>query len=390
MTAALWMALRSVRHAWGRSLLIAACLAIGLALPAGSRVIASRLSEALLARAEAVPLVIGAKGSRFDLVFSTLYYRGGADLDPVAYHVYKELLGERDTVALPVALGATADAAPIVATSPELFEQLGLRIASGRKPAALGEAVVGGAAARSLGLGPGSEITTDAELAYDITAVPPATLRIVGVLAPTNGPDDHAVFVDIETQWIIAGFAHGHTDAKEVEDERLLLGKTDGHVIMSNAAPTVLRVTPENINSFHLHGSRDELPLTGVLVFPETDKALALVSSRFNASGELQAVRPIEVAVEVLEFLARARAAADIAGALLLLVTLSLGALITALVARLRAAEMRALADIGAPSGLVTMTLVCELTLLVVAGSVIALALTGLAAIGADAIVGLL
>lgn len=383
MTVALWMAWHSVRHAWGRSLLIAACLAIALSLPIGGRVVSERIATSLTTRASAVPLVIGARGSRFDLVFNALYHRK-ADLDPVPYQTYTDLLGEPDAIAIPVVTRATARGTPVVSASIELFDELDLKLARGRRFAAVGECVLGAQTAASLGLEPGDTITTDATLAYDITQAPTIELRVVGILQPTASPDDDALFTDIETAWLIDGFAHGHQPADTIKDQRLLLGTLQDHVVISQAAPTHQTITADNASDFHLHGSRDDLPLSSILVFPRTDKARTIIASRVSATDTLQAVRPADVASEVLGFLARARAAADLVGLLLLGVTLTLATLIIALVTRLREAELRTLRDIGAPPRLVAMTLALESGILILAAFTAAAGIAGSLAFAAD------
>ncbi|MCA8968821.1 MAG: hypothetical protein KDC95_03530, partial [Planctomycetes bacterium] len=89
------LAIRHAAHHWGRTGVLAACLAILVSIPIASRWIGSAFEGRLRARAETVPLVVGAKGSRFDLVFSALAFRA-TDLAPTPMRIYEELRARED------------------------------------------------------------------------------------------------------------------------------------------------------------------------------------------------------------------------------------------------------------------------------------------------------
>lgn len=371
-----YLAWRSTRHHWFRSLLLTACLAIAASLPPAGRVIADRVASSLTERASVAPLVAGAPGSRFDLVIASMYFRP-TQIDPVDYAQYDRLLKDPNARPVPVRAAHTARGAPLVATSIEYFQQRGIAPARGRLFAVPGEVVIGAAVARKLGLEPGDTLTTDQRLSYDITQVPAIALRVVGVLAPTRSPDDLAAFIDLETGWIVEGFAHGHDDAQSLTGSALRLGATDEHIALSLAAPTRQTIEPEDLASFHLHGERDGLPLTAILLFPPDARAKAIVSSKIEQSPGLRAIDPVEVAEEVLSFVVRLRVAADVVGGVMLVVTALLTGLVVVLVARLRDAEYRMLADIGASPGTIASWLLWELAILATGAAMLASGLVG-------------
>ena len=73
-----FLARRSLAAAPGRAAVLVLGLAVALFLPAFTRSAAALVERALLERARWSPILVGAKGSPFDLVMASLYFRGGA------------------------------------------------------------------------------------------------------------------------------------------------------------------------------------------------------------------------------------------------------------------------------------------------------------------------
>lgn len=372
------LAIRHATHHWGRSLVLVACVAIVLSIPLASRVLIARFDASLHARAETTPLIVGAKGSRFDLTFGALYFRA-TDLDPIKLVHYHELNDEPGVSAIPVHHRYTAQERPVVATTIEYFEFRDLRVGEGRMFAMLGECVLGASAARSLGLAPGDTVNSDQRQSYDITAPPSIGLDVVGVLAPTSSPDDDAIFVDLETAWLLEGIAHGHQDAETVDDPSLLIGRAEGHTALSGALIEHQVVDETNIESFHVHGSRDELPLSAVLVFPNTPKTRTILTARVNTTPDRQAVSPTAVIDDVMAFVVRVRQVFDALSAILATTTAGLMILVGVLSYRIRADEIRTLTDIGCARAAVAWLFALEFGAIIVAGALTSTLLVGLA-----------
>lgn len=347
MSGSLYLAAQHARRRPARTLILIACLAIVATIPIISRALASRFEATLHARADGVPAIVGASGSRFDLVFSALYFRS-TRIGVIRMRDYEELLREPGVRAIPLHARFSARGAPIVATSIEYLEWRALRVTQGDLFTRLGECVVGASAARRLGLSPGDTIDSDQLKQYDITAPPSIRLRVAGVLGPIDTPDDDAIFVDLETAWVLEGAAHGHQDAAEVSRDDLVIARSDSHVALSEALVTRQEITPENEASFHVHGDRADLPLTGVLLFPDNAKTDTIVRTRLNARPGVQALVPSEVVDELVDYVVRIRRVLDLIALILGVSTVALIALIVALAVRVRAPEVRTLAEIGA------------------------------------------
>jgi len=376
------LAFKHARSHWGRSLLLCACVFVIAAVPLISRAVVSSFEQSLRARARTVPMMVGAAGSRFDLLLSGLHWRS-ADPTPVALGVVDEIRAEAGTIAMPVHVRFEARGEPIAAVPFEYFGFRGLRPREGRLVAGLGEAVLGSVAAGRLGLASGDELPSDQLRSYDISAPPAVVLRVVGVLAESGTPDDRAVFVDLETAWLLEGIAHGHAKASEIDDPNKLIGRSDDRVALSGAVVEYQRVDASNAASFHLHGDRDRLPVTAVLVLPGSEKSAAIVRTRVNADPSRQAISPSAVSEELIGSVLRVGRLVNAISAVLGVAMVGLLALVGWLTFRTRSDEIRTLRDVGASRTQVAMLFVLEFSGLagigVVSAAVAAWSLAGAA-----------
>lgn len=372
MRGACFLALRYALHHRARTLVLVACVALTLFLPLATRVVASDYQRSLASRADATPLVAGARGNRFDLVLSALYFRASA-LPPIPWKELDELARDGLALAIPLHVRFTARGRPIVATSPEYFELRGLTPERGTLPLRIGDAVLGAKVARELELAPGDALYSDPRELYDISKPSALKLHVTGVLRASGTPDDEAVFSDVKTAWILEGIAHGHEDVSKGVDPSLVLGRKQGDVVLSEALVEASEVTDENLASFHTHGDPDELPLSSIVLVPRDAKAATILAARFDSSREWQVVEPRAVVGELLGFVFRLQRFLDAYLALLSASTALLVALVVALSLRARARELETLHRIGASPSMTLRLVACELAL--VLGASLALAL---------------
>lgn len=372
----LLLAWRYLRHRPGRSLVLSVGIALTLLLPLAVGTLVDDYGAALVSRARATPLVVGAPGSRYDLVLSSLYFTGRtprgtsmAELERVA----------ESGLALPVPLHAraTAGGAPLVGTSHDYFLVRGLAARRGSLPLRLGDAVLGAAVARELGLEPGDSLLSDQQNLYDISRAYPLRMRVTGVLAPTGSPDDAAVFTSVETAWVVEGLGHGHQDAADAGEE-VLLGRDEEGVVFSPAVVEYTEITEENIASFHFHGEPADLPLTGILVVPHDERASTLLKARYRVSDTAQMLVPLEVVEELLGLVLRLKLFLDANALLVAVATVLFLGVVVGVSLEARRGEMRTLARIGCARGTVARVFSTELSLLVLAGVLLAAVCAGL------------
>jgi len=364
--AVLVLAWRYVAHHRVRSLLLAACIALAFLLPLAVQVLVDVYGRALTARAEATPLVAGARGSRYDLVLSSLYFKGRIP-DPLSMADADELLDSGLALPVPLLVRRRARGFPVVGTTLDYYAFRGLELAAGDLPLVLGDAVLGAAAARELELGVGDSLLTEQGSLYDLTAGYPLRLRVVGVLADAGSPDDRAVFVDVKTAWIVEGIGHGHR-AAETESEDRVLARDDERVVLSAAIVEYTEITPENVDGFHFHGDRADYPLTAILVVPHDAKSATILKGRLRVSPTAQVLVPTEVVDELLGFVLRVKVFFDANTLLVTVATALLVALIVMLTLRLRRRELETLSKLGCARGRVVAILATEWGLVLGAG----------------------
>jgi putative ABC transport system permease protein len=167
------------------------------------------------------------------------------------------------------------------------------------------------------------------------------------VLAPSGSPDDHAVFVDIKTAWIIEGIGHGHTDLTKTDDAGIILKKKDGEVVGNAAMVEYTEITAANIASFHFHGSMDGFPITSVIVLPDSDKSATVLKGRYSVSPTLQMLVPVRVIEELMGIVFQVKRFFDANFALVCLATLLFMVLVVMLSLRIRKREMETMFRIG-------------------------------------------
>ena len=177
------LALRHALHHRGRTLILTLCVSVTVFLPLASAVLVHDYERALVARADATPLVAGARGNRFDLTLMALYFRASA-LPPIPFGELEPLRAGGEALAIPLHLRFTARGRPIAATSPEYYDVRGLRPERGTRPLRIGDALLGARVARELELGPGDALFSDQRELYDISKPPALKLHVCGVLAP--------------------------------------------------------------------------------------------------------------------------------------------------------------------------------------------------------------
>jgi putative ABC transport system permease protein len=362
---------RHLSHHKVQSLILALCIAVPVFLPLTTEQLVARYEASLTARAETTPLVMGPRGNRFDLTLAALYFRQG-DISTIPYSEFEKLSHMDFGLAIPLHTRYAARSAPLVGTSLEYFAFRGLRPAQGTLPLRLGDCVLGASVAERLGLGPGDHIFSDQRELYDISKPPALKMRITGVLAPSGGPDDTAVFCDVKTTWIIDGHAHGHQAADELP-EKVLFGKKDNEVRVNPAVVQYQEVTDENFESWHFHEDTRLLPLSAILVDPPSAKKATILKARITVAKDWRMDRPREVIDELLRFVFQIKRMLDTIALVLGICTLLLLALIVALSMRLRHAEMLTLENLGCSRGATTRLYAYELGMLLSLGLALAL-----------------
>lgn len=348
-----------------KALLLSLAFALTAFLPLALTVLVRTYQADLTARAAATPLVLGAKGDRYDLVLKSLYFSGPLE-SPLNAKEVSEIKN-----AIPLHLQFTAGGAPLVGTNLSYFKFRHLTPATGTLPLRLGDVILGSAVAKRLNLTPGDHLLTDQASLFNIAATYPLKMRITGVLKETNTPDDDAAFTDIKTTWTVAGIGHGHSDLEKSPEDVLTKNGTT-----LQASPAILQyneITPENIGSFHFHGSETTYPVSSAIITPDTPKATTLLKGKFSTSETRQILVPNLVIAELLGVVFKIKRFLDRASWLVYAAAGLFTTLVVLLSLRLRQNEWRILTRIGCARNTIVKLQLQELGILLITGIVIAM-----------------
>lgn len=343
-------------------------------LPIGLRVLVDQSSRQLTARAQATPLVIGAKGSQLELVLNTLYFRS----DYPEIQRYQESIRVSDSrLAIPLYVRFHSQGHPIVGTTLEYFDFRALKVRSGRLPAVIGECVLGARVAAALQAQVGDDVISSPENLFDLAGVYPLKMRISGILEFSDSPDDDAIFVDLKTTWIIEGLGHGHQDLTAPEAASGILAREEDRIVANASVVQYSEITQDNMDSFHFHGDLLDYPITAVIAVPHDQKSAAILQGRYLSSeGGAQIVRPSRVMEELLDTVLTVQNFV-MAGAIVVgLATLATVTLVFLLSLRLRRREMETLFKIGGGRLNVAAVMASEMVAVLVLGTVLAGGLT--------------
>lgn len=372
---AFFLAFHYMRSAPGRSAVLILGTTLTMVLPWLTFTAAAYIEDDLLSRAEASPVLLGRKGNEFDLSMSSLYFRGQVR-DPVPYGI-RERVDERGYgLAVPLHVMHSAGGAPVVGTSLEYFEQRGLSLAEGRKPALLAEVVAGAAVAGEFALSIGDTVRSDLSNLYNLAGSYPVLLEVVGILQPRGTPDDEVFFCDVKTAWVLDGFLHGH-------DEVTAANALNPDVVDENleASPAMFmfsELNSSNRASFHFHGDASILPVTSVLVFPRDQRALDQLLGDFVLDEVFQAVEPESVIRTILGIVLRVRDGLTAYFGLVAFSTICFFVLVLSLSLRLRADELALMKRIGCSRSTIGAVVGVEVALILAASLLSAGVLTWL------------
>lgn len=337
---------------------------IALYLPLATHQLVDEFDRTISARADSTPLVLGPKGSRFDLVLHGLYFRARNN-GTVPNSEYKKLRQLKIGRVIPLHSKFTSQGFPVVGTK-DYFHFRNLKIRQGKQMKKIGDCEIGTTVATKLGLLPGDTLLTDRENLFDLAGEYPLKLNITAVLAPSDSADDTTIFVSLETAWIIEGIWHGH-------DPSLDHNGTSSKLVKKH-----LEITEENVDSFHYHEDPGTFPLTAMLIQPDGKKVQALLLSDYQDHPSLQVLKSPDVMAELMHMVLRVR---DFLDAHHSLVTFAMGALLALIITltrRLRARELDTLTLLGCRKGLQWTMQITELAIVLIMAFICAWGLTSL------------
>jgi len=380
MSPVLYLAWRYLAHHRVKTAILIVSILLIVYLPVGLHVLVKQSERELTTRAEATPLIVGAKGSPLELVLNSLYFE--SDTPAILRHGEVARVSATGLArAIPLYTRFHVRGHTIVGTSIDYFGFRTLQISEGRALAVIGECVLGAEVARRLGAVPGDHVISSPESVFDLAGVYPLKMEVVGILSRAHTPDDEAIFVDVKTTWIISGLAHGHQDMAAPDAAPGVLRREGTNIVANASVLQYNEVTPDNIDSFHFHGDPNTFPITAVIAVPHDAKSSALLQGRYLGDDELvQIVRPIEVMDELLQTILTVQSFVVTAVVIVGLATLATATLVFMLSLRLRRREIETMVKIGGSRASIFAVLATEIVAVLLIGIALAGGLTALTA----------
>jgi putative ABC transport system permease protein len=248
------MNLPSISYAYLRArplstLLNLALLALGIATITLLLLATRQIEDRMQRDAQAIDLVVGAKGSPMQLILSAVFHLD-APTGNIPLAEAREL--EKHAMvkqAIPLALGDSYKGFRIVGTThdyPALYEA---RLAAGRLWGKPLEAVLGAQAARETGLAPGMQFAGAHGLDGGGDVHESAPYVVTGVLAPTGSVLDRVVLTSVESVWAVHQHGEPGEDPQKLvdamhEDEKELTA-----LLIRYRSPIAAAVLPRYVNA---------------------------------------------------------------------------------------------------------------------------------------------
>ena len=293
-------------------------MALGVALVVTVLVIHGVINKTFQRSAQGYSLLIGPKGSKLDLVFSTAFYISVPE-SRVPYQLYEDIAGKRLYAAqidkaIPVAISEPYEGSPVIATYPKYFTDLkhgsdqdDYRFKQGGenfKDTDTYGAVIGSAAAKRLKMKVGDTFYPHLGSATSAKSGDRTEFTIRGILEPTSTPNDQAIFINLEGFYELVEKSRSIVDRAKIyerelsailvvtsEKERqlelsgMLADGTEAATGDDNAKPRTLSEfeNPPDVNEGQ-YGQVDVVVDPGVVILPN------LIAS--NEQYQIQAVYP--------------------------------------------------------------------------------------------------
>jgi len=358
-----------------RTLVLIASIGIIIFLPNGLQKLITESEQQMMSRANSTPLIVGAKGSSTDLVINSLYFQQ-EKIENIKSNVADKLDDTGLGYSIPILSAFNARGFPIVGTTLEYFTFRKLNLQNGRNITYIGECVVGYKVAQDLNLSPGDSLISSPENYFDFAGVYPLKMNVVGILNPSDTPDDKAIFTDLKTNWIIVGLGHGHQDVTKTTDQSIILNKDSNNVTANAKLFIYNEINQKTLESFHFHGDIRNYPLTSVIFVPKDQKSNTILRGRFEAAEmPNQIVVPVKVVGNLLQSIFRIKEIFNTVFVLVGFATILILGLIVTLSIRLRKDEIFTMFTIGSSRAKVTEIISFELLIIIICSAAVALVL---------------
>ena len=305
-----------LRHRPWQTLLLTLLIALAIASSVFIAALSFGMHYGLTKATEPFQQIVGAKGSANQLVLNTVYLKD-RPIGNISGDLYQDVKNNPLVKqAIPLAFGDNWRGFRIVGTENTIFDyrvkpqsEPWLKVAEGRRFNAPFEAVIGDGAAKLLGAKIGDTFQSIHGATAHGHVHKDQTYTIVGILAPVEGPYDHAVLTDIRSVWLAHEdhhdheheqadaheeheheHEHEHADVHEEEHEH------EHHPIAAAGKPAA-----QAVNDGEHAASAGQV--TAVLIQPQGYGQALKLAMEFQGRNDAQLVFPAQVIIQLFSLM---------------------------------------------------------------------------------------
>lgn len=297
-----------LRHRPWQTLLLTLLIALAIASSVFIAALSFGMHYGLTKATEPFQQIVGAKGSANQLVLNTVYLKD-RPIGNVTGDVFQEVKANPLVKqAIPLAFGDNWRGFRIVGTENTIFDyrvkpqsEPWLKVASGRRFNAPFEAVIGDGAAKLLGAKIGDTFQSIHGATAHGHVHKDQIYTVVGILAPVEGPYDHAVLTDIRSVWLAHEHHHdheheaaAHEEEHEHEHEAAAHEEEHEHEHEHEAAA-------QDVNDGEHAATAGQV--TAVLIQPQGYGQALKLAMEFQQRNDAQLVFPAQVIIQLFSLM---------------------------------------------------------------------------------------
>lgn len=311
-----------LRHRPWQTLLLTLLIALAIASSVFIAALSFGMHYGLTKATEPFQQIVGAKGSANQLVLNTVYLKD-RPIGNISGDLYQDVKNNPLVKqAIPLAFGDNWRGFRIVGTENTIFDyrvkpqsEPWLKVAEGRRFNAPFEAVIGDGAAKLLGAKIGDTFQSIHGATAHGHVHKDQTYTIVGILAPVEGPYDHAVLTDIRSVWIAHEHHHDHDHDHDHEHEHAADAHEEGHEHEHEAAVHEEEHEHEHEHEHEAAGkpaaqaendgehAATAGQVTAVLIQPQGYGQALKLAMEFQQRNDAQLVFPAQVIIQLFSLM---------------------------------------------------------------------------------------
>ncbi len=292
--ALLTLAVASLRGRLFATVVSVFAVAVALAVVAVTGIVSFAIAQQAFESGRKYPFIIAAEGSSETQVILSTIFHIDKPRGKIPFATYESLKSDpRVTAAFPLAVADSVGVFPIIGTNGEFLKDIGVGYRGDITLSDPHSAVLGATVARQLLMDIGAQFTGTHGVggsANEADEHAEWTYTVKGILAPTGGPEDTAVYVSYRAVWAIHQHGEPHHEGEHHDEggeehpekgEAEHHGEGDRYHLSEGMLTAVLARTANPVQVFDLQQEYSRPGLTAV----NTASAVRSFQKYFNTAG---------------------------------------------------------------------------------------------------------